>query len=78
MSPPHLPQPSYRDARQHRQGPLACTNPTSRERRWLVFDPDGVVTATLRTPEGFAPAAIGEDRIWGVFTDTIEIESVRA
>jgi hypothetical protein len=43
-----------------------------------LFDLDGVVTATLRTPEGFAPAAIGEDRIWGVFTDTIEIESVRA
>jgi hypothetical protein len=49
-----------------------------RDRRWLVFDPDGVLTATLRTPEGFAPASVDEGRIWGVFTDTLDIESVRA
>jgi hypothetical protein len=50
----------------------------TRERRWLVFDSAGVLTATLRTPEGFAPGAIHEGRIWGVFTDTIDVESVRA
>lgn len=49
-----------------------------RERRWLVFDPDGVLTATLRTPEGFAPATVRQGRLWGVFTDTLDIESVRA
>lgn len=50
----------------------------TRERRWLVFDSAGALTATLRTPEGFAPAAARDDRIWGVFTDTLDIESVRA
>lgn len=50
----------------------------TRERRWFVFDSEGVLTATLRTPEGFAPTAIREGRMWGVFTDTSEIESVRA
>ena len=50
----------------------------TRERRWLVFNPDGVLTAMLATPEGFAPAAIRDGQIWGVFTDTLDIESVRA
>ena len=50
----------------------------TREQRWLVFDNAGVITATLRTPEGFAPDAIRDGRIWGVFTDTLDVESVRA
>jgi hypothetical protein len=49
-----------------------------RERRWLVFDSAGVLTATLRTPAGFSPTAIRDSRIWGVFTDTLDIEAVRA
>lgn len=49
-----------------------------RARRWLVFDSDGVLTTTLRTPEGFVIAAIREGRVWGIFTDTLDIESVRA
>jgi hypothetical protein len=43
-----------------------------------VFDSAGVLTATLRTPAGFSPTAIRDSRIWGVFTDTLDIEAVRA
>lgn len=50
----------------------------TRERRWLVFDADGVLTATLPTPEGFAPTVVHDGRVWGVFTDTLDVESVRA
>ncbi len=47
-------------------------------RRWLVFDAGGVLTATLRTPEGFEPYAVRDGRVWGVYSDESDVESVRA
>lgn len=47
-------------------------------RRWLVFDPHGELIARVHTPEGFMPHAIRDGRAWGIFTDDLEVESVRA
>lgn len=47
-------------------------------RRWLVFGPGGRLTATVETPAGFRPHAVGGDRVWGRFTDVLDVESVRA
>jgi hypothetical protein len=47
-------------------------------RRWLVFDGDGILAAGVDTPEGFEPHALREDRVWGVFKDELDVESVRA
>jgi hypothetical protein len=47
-------------------------------RNWLVFDSTGVLTATLGTPEGFEPYAARGGRLWGVYTDDLDVESVRA
>lgn len=47
-------------------------------RRWLVFDPDGALAATVSTPEGFEPYAVRGGRVWGVYTDELDVESVRA
>lgn len=47
-------------------------------RQWLVFDADGALAARVRTPEGFQPLAAREGRVWGVFTDELDVESIRA
>lgn len=47
-------------------------------RRWLVFDSGGAVVATVRTPDGFEPYAARESVMWGVYTDELDVESVRA
>lgn len=47
-------------------------------RRWLVFDIDGGLKANVETPEGFQPQSVREGRVWGVFKDELEVESVRA
>ena len=47
-------------------------------RRWLVFGADGSLRATIATPEGFDPRAVRGGRVWGVFTDALDVESVRA
>lgn len=47
-------------------------------RRWLVFSAEGELTASVQTPEGFQPYAVQEDRVWGVFTDEYDTESIRA
>lgn len=47
-------------------------------RRWLVFDPDGALTATVETPEGFEPYTVHDEMIWGVYSDELDVESVRA
>ncbi len=48
------------------------------ERRWLVFDAGGALEATVRTPEGFQPYAVRDARVYGVFRDEMDVESVRA
>lgn len=47
-------------------------------RRWLVFDADGALVATVSVPEGFEPYAARDGRMWGVYTDELDVESVRA
>jgi hypothetical protein len=47
------------------------------ERRWLIFDEDGVLTARLSTPEGFSPHTIRTGVMWGVFEDELGVESIR-
>ena len=48
------------------------------EQNWLVFDRDGVLRAAVPTPAGFRPVAVAENRLWGIHTDELEVESVRA
>lgn len=47
-------------------------------RRWLVFDRAGALAATVETPAGFQPHAASGDRVWGVYRDAVDVESVRA
>lgn len=47
-------------------------------RRWLVFDSSGLLTATVDAPAGFQPRAATIDRVWGVYRDELDVESVRA
>jgi hypothetical protein len=47
-------------------------------RQWLVFNPEGALIAVVQTPAGFQPHAILNDRVWGVYQDRLEVESVRA
>lgn len=47
-------------------------------RRWLVFDSDGALVATVGIPEGFEPYAVRDGRLWGVHTDELDVESIRA
>lgn len=62
-------------------GPLELPGLPLRERvparRWMVFDTAGVLTATLEMPEGFQPHALRSGEVWGVFTDELDVESVR-
>lgn len=61
------------------EGPEAFTSELRvPARRWLVFDRDGALTATVSTPEGFEPHAVRDGRVWGVYTDELDVESVRA
>lgn len=48
------------------------------ERRWLVFSAEGSLVASVVTPEGFEPYAVHNGLAWGVFTDELDVESVRA
>lgn len=47
-------------------------------RRWLVFDSGGAVVATVSIPDGFEPYAVRDSLLWGVYTDELDVESVRA
>lgn len=47
-------------------------------RRWLVFTSDGVLEARVQTPEGFEPYSVDGDHVWGVFSDSLGVESIRA
>lgn len=48
------------------------------ERHWLVLSPEGAAIATATTPPGFQPYAIRDGRVWGVFKDDLDVETVRA
>ncbi len=47
-------------------------------RRWFVFSPEGAFLERIKTPEGFVPHALVDDRVWGVYRDSLDVESVRA
>ncbi|MEX0891170.1 MAG: hypothetical protein WEB88_03295, partial [Gemmatimonadota bacterium] len=47
-------------------------------RQWLIIDDAGALVARLRTPEGFDPHAVRDGRVWGVYRDALDVESVRA
>lgn len=47
-------------------------------RRWLVFTSDGVLEARVQTPEGFEPYSVDGDHVWGVYSDSLGVESIRA
>lgn len=47
-------------------------------RRWLVFGPEGELRERIETPEGFVPYALEADRVWGVYRDALDVESIRA
>jgi len=57
---------------------LGDSPPRMPQRSWQVLGADGLVKAMVATPEGFVPHAVLEGLIWGVFTDELEVESVRA
>jgi hypothetical protein len=47
-------------------------------RHWQVFGPDGAAVAAIPMPEGFQPSAVHDGLVWGVHTDEMDVESVRA
>jgi hypothetical protein len=46
-------------------------------RRWLVFQLSGELKATLETPEGFRPLALGRGSVIGVFTDELGVQTLK-
>ncbi len=48
------------------------------QRKWLVFNGEGVPQATAETPEGFRLHAVRDGWALGVHTDELGVESVRA
>lgn len=54
------------------------TGRASVTRRWVVFGSDGVIRERIQTPTGFMPMSLGEDLVWGVYHNDLDVESVRA
>lgn len=58
-------------------GPAAVTSQAPMPaRRWLVIDANGVTTHVVETPHGFRPMRVHDDRLLGVHTDELGVESV--
>jgi hypothetical protein len=47
-------------------------------RQWLLVGPDGILRATIETPNGFRPLVISGSEVFGVFMDDLGVETVRA
>jgi hypothetical protein len=45
--------------------------------RWLVFEPDGQLTATVTVPVGLKILSIGEDAVLTLWKDELDLEYVR-
>ncbi len=45
-------------------------------RRFVVFDPDGRFVSVVAFPERFTPRTITRNRVWGVATDSLDVEYV--
>ena len=48
------------------------------DRTWVVFDSAGTFKGSFEAPEGLEPYLVDKGKIWGVFTDALDVESVRA
>src|SRR5690606_7382666 len=46
-------------------------------RRWMAFTPEGELSERIETPEGFLPLALEDEHVWGVYRDTLDVESIR-
>ena len=57
--------------------PISFRRPEDGGALWSVLDPDGLVIAELRTPEGFFLMEVGDDQLLGVHKDEFHRESVR-
>lgn len=47
------------------------------ERKWLIFDSQGILTATAISPEGFRPHVVTGETVVGVYKDELDVESIR-
>jgi hypothetical protein len=45
--------------------------------RWTVFDPEGIMQATVELPVGLDPTHIGNDFVLGTWKDDVDVEHVR-
>lgn len=45
-------------------------------RRYVVFDPDGRFVSVVEVPERFTVRTITRDQVWGVATDSLDVEYV--
>ncbi len=50
---------------------------TDEEDRWLVFAPDGQLTATVEVPVGLTILGIDEDVVLTLWKDELDLEYVR-
>ena len=50
--------------------------PGETEQRWSVFDAEGRLLGTVRTPERFRPTQIGSDWLLGVWSDEFDVQYV--
>lgn len=59
---------------------LGAVTPLDRPpgRSWLIFDPQGVLIARAKTPEGFRVHTVQDETLLGVFRDEMMVESIRA
>ena len=53
-------------------------SPRLPRQEWLVLRPNGQVSGTVETPEGFLVHGVRGGLVWGVHTDALDVESVRA
>lgn len=63
---------------QYRGPEMALPGARSPARKWLIFDGEGVLKASVTTPEGFQPLYVGESDVIGVSVDDLGVESIQA
>lgn len=51
--------------------------PTATEHEWWIYDPRGLLIATMRTPARFRITEIGRDHVLGVWRDESDVQTVR-
>jgi hypothetical protein len=51
---------------------------TAEAAQFQVYEPEGDLARIVRWPESFEPYAVRDGLMWGVYSDAVEVESVRA